>query len=57
MPASTETSGSGDGPSQNVAVEDPLVRLEVVAIGERELARQRRVPTHLVGAVRFGRSR
>ena len=35
---STDTSGSGDGPVQNAPSMNPLVRLEVVAIGDRELA-------------------
>ena len=39
---STDTSASADGPSQNAPWIDPLVRLEVIAIGDRELAAERR---------------
>ena len=39
-PCSIDTSGSADGPCQNAPVDDALVRLEVVAIGDGVLARR-----------------
>ena len=41
MPFSIDTSGSVDGPLQNAPADDRLVRLEMVAVGDRVLARQR----------------
>ena len=38
---SIDTSGSADGPFQNAPVHDALVRLEVIAIGDGVLARER----------------